>query len=162
VNHVHVHFATNATAVAMLSHLMGGPSYSFTVHGPDEFVNARQQCLELKIKHAVFVVAISEYCKSQLLYFSPMDHHKIHIVRCGLPIQNSDLIRNHVANNQTFACVGRLCPQKGQMLIPKAVATLRYEFPSLRVILLGDGESRASVEASISEHGVGDMVELRG
>jgi colanic acid/amylovoran biosynthesis glycosyltransferase len=33
VQHVHAHFATNAAAVALLSRVMGGPSYSFTAHG---------------------------------------------------------------------------------------------------------------------------------
>jgi len=39
LKHVHTHFSTNATTVAMLAWRMGGVSYSFTTHGPDEFVN---------------------------------------------------------------------------------------------------------------------------
>ena len=31
--HVHVHFGTNPAAVAMLCRMLGGPPYSFTVHG---------------------------------------------------------------------------------------------------------------------------------
>jgi colanic acid/amylovoran biosynthesis glycosyltransferase len=163
IRHLHVHFATNATAVAMLSHLMGGPSYSFTAHGPDEFVDGQRLSFDLKIRHAAFVVAISNYCKGQLLRFSSMDHrHKIHIVRCGLAIEEFEPAQDYTADNQTLICVGRLCPQKGQVLIPKAVAALRSDFPHLKVILVGDGESRAAVEASIAEHDVGDMVELRG
>ena len=34
IEHVHAHFGTNSTSVAMLCRLLGGPSYSFTVHGP--------------------------------------------------------------------------------------------------------------------------------
>ena len=37
VTHVHAHFGTNAAAVAMLTRALGGPGYSFTVHGPEEF-----------------------------------------------------------------------------------------------------------------------------
>ena len=37
IQHVHAHFGTNSTAVAMLLHELGGPRYSFTCHGPDEF-----------------------------------------------------------------------------------------------------------------------------
>jgi hypothetical protein len=40
IDHVHAHFGTNPTAVAMLCRRMGGPPYSFTVHGPDEFDKA--------------------------------------------------------------------------------------------------------------------------
>mgnify|MGYP006200763073 CR=1 FL=1 len=41
VEHVHAHFGTNSTTVAMLCHALGGPTYSFTVHGPDEFDRPR-------------------------------------------------------------------------------------------------------------------------
>ena len=39
VTHVHAHFGTNATTVALLIKAIGGPSFSFTVHGPEEFDN---------------------------------------------------------------------------------------------------------------------------
>src|SRR5258706_4432818 len=32
--HLHAHFGTNPTPVARLTRLLGGPPYSFTVHGP--------------------------------------------------------------------------------------------------------------------------------
>ena len=35
--HLHAHFGTNAAAVAMLGRLLGGPPYSITMHGPEEF-----------------------------------------------------------------------------------------------------------------------------
>ena len=35
--HLHVHFGTNSAEVAMLVDELGGPPYSFTVHGPEEF-----------------------------------------------------------------------------------------------------------------------------
>ena len=37
ITHVHAHFGTNSTTVAMLCRVLGGPTYSFTVHGPEEF-----------------------------------------------------------------------------------------------------------------------------
>src|SRR5262249_12460836 len=35
--HLHAHFGTYAPAVALLARTLGGPPYSFTVHGPEEF-----------------------------------------------------------------------------------------------------------------------------
>src|SRR5262249_42051243 len=35
--HLHAHFGTNPAAVALLTRVLGGPPYSFTVHGPEEF-----------------------------------------------------------------------------------------------------------------------------
>ena len=61
VRHVHAHFATNATHVAMLSRIMGGPTYSFTAHGPDEFDSSRALNFDEKLANASFAVAISKY-----------------------------------------------------------------------------------------------------
>ena len=37
ITHLHAHFGTNPATVAMLAAEMGGPRWSFTVHGPEEF-----------------------------------------------------------------------------------------------------------------------------
>src|SRR5688572_13941110 len=37
IDHLHVHFGTNPATVALLARVLGGPPYSFTVHGPEEF-----------------------------------------------------------------------------------------------------------------------------
>jgi hypothetical protein len=47
IEHVHVHFGTNPAAVAMLCRELGGPSYSFTSHGPDAETYARASSAEL-------------------------------------------------------------------------------------------------------------------
>ncbi len=55
IQHIHAHFGTNSAEVVMLTHLLGGPSYSFTVHGPEEFDKTTFIYLKEKIHHAAFV-----------------------------------------------------------------------------------------------------------
>ena len=163
ITHVHAHFATNATAVAMLSRLMGGPDYSFMAHGPDEFENTDRLSFDLKMRHARFIAAISNFCRVQLVRASSWSHwDKIAIVHCGLAI--GDFTPNHdfSVDNQTFVNVARFNAQKGLLLIPPMLAQLKDEFPRLRVVLIGDGEERPALEAAIAKHGVGHMIELRG
>lgn len=163
IGHVHAHFATNATAVAMLAHAMGGPTYSFTSHGPDEFADAETISLRLKVERAAFVVAISQFCRMQLVRVAGMAcWDKIVISRCGLQLDEFQPDFRFARDNHDFVCVGRLCPQKGQLLIPQAIAALRAEFPALRVHFVGDGESRAELERAIAECGVARHVELHG
>ena len=164
IKHVHAHFGTNATTVAMLAHAMGGPAYSFTAHGSDEFVEAPTLSYGLKIENAAFVVAISDYCRKIVagLCGRPEDVRKIHVARCGIWLDEFPPAPPVAQGNRTLVCVGRLCPQKGQVHIPAVVAALRADFPDLRVILAGDGETRAAVEAEIARHGVGDQVILHG
>ena len=163
IDHVHVHFMSNPTAVAMLARIMGGPSYSVMVHGPDELADAPLLSFPDKIKHASFIAAISHFCKSQLIRFSSSEYaDKIHNIHCGLQIDSFTPGDEIDPENQVFVCVGRLCPQKGQAQIPPAVAALRDEFPGLKVILVGDGESRGDVEAAIRRYDVDDMIEITG
>src|SRR6202043_1152340 len=48
--HVHAHFGTNSTEVVMLAAAIGGPAYSFTVHGPEEFDKPEGVHLKEKIE----------------------------------------------------------------------------------------------------------------
>ena len=82
---VHAHFGTNSATVAMLCRCLGGPRYSFTVHGPEEFDRPELLHLKTKIANASLVIAISKYCRSQLYRWSRYeDWAKIRIVRCGI------------------------------------------------------------------------------
>src|SRR5438309_7296569 len=72
IQHLHAHFGTNSAEVAMLANLLGGPNWSFTVHGPEEFDKPQFIGLSEKIRRARFVVAISSFGRSQL--FRWVDH----------------------------------------------------------------------------------------
>ncbi|HEX2541930.1 MAG TPA: glycosyltransferase family 4 protein [Caldimonas sp.] len=163
IAHVHVHFATNAAAVAMLAHAMGGPSFSFTAHGPDEFVDAAASSMKLKVQRAAFVIAISQFCRVQLLSASDMDcWDKIVVARCGIDLGAFTPDYDIAADNHQLVCIGRLCTQKGQLLIPRAIAQLRSEFPGLRVHCVGDGEIRGRLQRAIEECRVEQHVQLHG
>ncbi len=163
LQHVHVHFSTNATTVAMLAKQMGGASYSFTAHGPDEFVDPSIISMNLKVQHAAFVVAISNYCRVQLVRFSSYEYwDKIIISHCGINVDEFTPNYEFDANNQSLVCVGRLCPQKAQLLFPPALAKLKNEFPHMKLHFIGDGESRAALETAIDQYDVRNMVVLHG
>ena len=53
-DHVHAHFGTNSATVAMLCHELGGPPWSFTVHGPEEF--DKSEAIGLAAKNRAFFV----------------------------------------------------------------------------------------------------------
>ena len=161
ITHIHAHFSTNAAGVAMLCRLMGGPSYSFTVHGPDELVDPAANAIATKAQHARNVVAITAYCRGRLQEaLAPDLHDRITIIPCG--IEPADYADAPAPSGGALLCVGRLCPQKGQVEIPAAVAALKDRFPDLHVLLVGDGESRSAIEHAIAQHKVADRVRLIG
>ncbi len=163
LKHVHVHFATNATTVAMLCGVLGGSTYSFTVHGPDELVEPYRLSYDLKMRNAAFVAAISNFCRVQLARFGGAHHwNKIEIVPCALDLEEFKRDSNTVSANNTFVCIGRLCHQKAQTLLPDAIEPLVDEFPDLKIILVGDGETREEIEDKIAKKGLEEHFELVG
>jgi colanic acid/amylovoran biosynthesis glycosyltransferase len=164
VEHVHAHFGTNSTEVAQLAHLLGGPTYSFTVHGPEEFDKPRFLHLTHKIRDAAFVVAISSYGRSQLWRWLPgAEWDKVSVVHCALEASFFQDPASVTARPvPRLVNVGRLCAQKGQLLLVEAAALLKQEGLRFELVLAGDGEMRDSIEAAISRHQLGDSVRITG
>lgn len=163
VRHVHAHFGTNPATVALLCRLLGGPAYSFTVHGPEEFDHPRELNLGDKIRHSRFTVAISSFGRSQLFRWSRLDDWpRIHVVRCGVDAAYLGRDATPVPDCQTVVCVGRLCEQKGQLLLVQATRIVRQRFPGFRVVFAGDGPLRPDIEAAAARLGVADAVTITG
>ncbi|MDX2137128.1 MAG: glycosyltransferase family 4 protein [Chloroflexota bacterium] len=58
--------------------------------------------------------------------------------------------------------VGRIVPIKNHALFIEAVALVRQRYPALRVVIIGDGELRAEVEAQVAARGLRDCVLFAG
>jgi glycosyltransferase involved in cell wall biosynthesis len=165
VRHVHVHFGTNAAAVARLMRCLGGgrPTYSMTVHGPDEFDAPRAFSLREKVADATFVAAISDFCRAQVCRWSrPEDWHRIHVVRCAIDGAFGQAQRPVPAHSHTLLCVGRLSAQKGHLLLLEAMARVVAARPDAMLVLAGDGEMRSDVERAIAARGLQRHVVLAG
>lgn len=161
--HVHAHFGTNAAQVAMLTTALGGPPYSFTVHGPEEFDSTRSLGLREKIRHAAFVVAVSAYGRSQLYRCLPhAEWHKVRIVRCGLASDYADGPAAPLPPGPRLVCVGRLCEQKGQLLLLEAVGQLRAAGIAVQLVLAGDGELYDELQALAVRLGLQKVVRITG
>lgn len=162
VAHVHAHFGTNSTTVAMLCRAMGGPPYSFTVHGPEEFDKVMAIGLPEKIRRAAFVVAISSYGRSQLYRWClQKEWSKIHVVRCG--VDDDFFHQPQISPSEArLVCVGRLCEQKGQLLLINAASRLLAEGLQFKLVLVGDGPLRSEVEGAIVHLGLQNAIEILG
>jgi glycosyltransferase involved in cell wall biosynthesis len=161
--HLHAHYGTNSAAVALLCRLLGGPPYSFTMHGPEEFDSPWALSLRDKIHHAAFVVAITEFTRSQLFRWADYaDWGKIHVVRCGVDALFLDAGQTPVPDVPRFVNVGRVAEQKGQMLLIEAVGRLRDEGIDCEVTIVGDGPMRGEAERLIARLGLEDRARITG
>ena len=163
VVHIHAHFGTNSATVAMLSSMIGGPGYSFTAHGPEEFDAPRALSLGEKVTRARFAVAISSFGRSQLFrWTAPAAWPQVHVVHCGIEPWRFPDPAPLPAGGPHLVAIGRLSEQKGFTLLIDAIALAVKDLPGLHLTLVGDGEMRGVIEESIAHHGLSRHITLTG
>ncbi|MDT1060384.1 glycosyltransferase [Paracoccus sp. CPCC 101403] len=163
LDHIHVHFATNSARVATYAHLLGGPGFSLTIHGPEEFDNATALDLGGKLAMSRFCATVSSFGRAQMLrWAAPQDLDKLHVVHCGLDLDRSDDPPPLPEGPLHLVAVGRFAEQKGFGLLIRAFAQALDANPQIRLSLVGDGELRGMIESAIAQHGMGNSVRLLG
>jgi colanic acid/amylovoran biosynthesis glycosyltransferase len=166
IRHVHVHFGTNPATVARLARELGDVTYSVTLHGPDEFDEPKALLLCEKISAAAFVVAISCFCRGQLIRWTrAQDWPKIKVVRCGIELDRTDYVEQRAASctsdSDRLVCVARLSAQKGLGLLLQAAAEVAQE-RRFQLRIIGEGELRPQLEEQIARMGLRSHVTLLG
>ena len=147
----------------MLAGKLSGIPYSFTVHGPEEFDRPQALGLNTTISQAKFVVAISSFGRSQLYRWADFaDWRKIKIVHCGLEPSFYNVPAKPIVNAPRLVCVGRLCEQKGQMLLMEAAKKLHDAGIEFELILAGDGEMRTKIETLITKYALQNQIKITG
>jgi glycosyltransferase involved in cell wall biosynthesis len=160
---LHVHFALNATTIAMIIGRLSNISFSFTAHANDIFANPI--LLPEKIKAAKFIIAISQYNIDFLcrLVPSPEIRKKSHLVHCGIDVQHFAPVQKP-DNNETplILAVGRLVEKKGYPYLIKACNLLVQRGYRFRCLIIGGGPEQVTLQNMIDVHQLGDYVSLLG
>ena len=163
VGHVHAHFGTNSAEVVMLARELGGPPYSFTVHGPLEFNNLDYLGLADKIGKSAFTVAITDFTRSQLSRAAAYrDWSRIEVVRCGLDPEFFAQPPDPVPDVSRLTCIGRLVEQKGQLVLVQAAAVLKARGKRFTLSILGGGPMEREIRELVRRLGLQECVEMPG
>lgn len=172
IRHVHAHLGGTAPAVALLVGTLGSAvdgagswTWSFTVHGPAELYDVVRERLAVKVRRATYVVAISDFARSQLLALVDEEHwSKVHVVHCGVDpdvFAPPPAAASHT-DGLAILSVGRLTRIKGQAVLLEALRALRERGTRASLTIVGDGPKRADYERIAERLGVGDSVAFRG
>jgi colanic acid/amylovoran biosynthesis glycosyltransferase len=107
------------------------------------------------VRRAAFVACISDFCRSQLLKLVEPEHwDTLSVVRCGLDAhevrsltpraEGSAAAREGSALRVLF--VGRLVPEKGVLVLLRALTALKDRGVEVQAVLVGDGPYRGELE----------------
>jgi glycosyltransferase involved in cell wall biosynthesis len=163
VRHLHNHIGENSAAVAMLASLVSGIPYSLTIHGPVEFDRPSLLALGEKIARAKFVIAVSDFGRSQLMRWCDLGHwDKIKVVRCGVNGTFLHAPSTPVPQRPRMVSIGRIAEQKGQLLLVEAAAKLAAQGEDFDLVLIGDGPMREQVQQRIDRLGLAPKVRITG
>lgn len=165
VTHMHAHFTTGSATVSMLTSELTGIPYSFTLHGPADFLEPYRWRLDTKAARAAFVAIISHYARSQLMFFcDPVHWPKIRIIHCGVMPERYDAPRTKTKTGDQdeirLIFVGRIAPVKGLRILAEALMRLQENIPNLTLTLVGDGPDRAVIETALGP--LGDRIRFTG
>lgn len=163
VGHLHVHFGTNCAVVAYLARLLGGPTYSLTIHGPEEWDRPEMLFLREKYEAAHFVVSVSEFGRCQVFRWCTHSYwNRVHLVRCGVDEVFLGQDPHPLPARDTFVLVGALVEQKGHLRLLEALERLAARGRDFEMILVGDGPLRATLESEIVRHKLTGKVRITG
>jgi glycosyltransferase involved in cell wall biosynthesis len=166
VDHLHAHFATAPTLVAMFTHQLSGVPYTFTAHARDIYVDTQPELLRAEMEGAEAVVTVSEYNRSYLSrqLAGTTANGKVRCVPYGLDLRHFpfDCSRPPDAGPPVILSVGRLIEKKGLDDVIAAAAILRRRGRRFRVEIIGTGPLKPALEAQVQRLGVQDRVTFLG
>jgi glycosyltransferase involved in cell wall biosynthesis len=165
IDHLHNHFANASANVGLLASQFLGIPWSMTLHGTADWDYPAGCLLPDKIKVASFVACVSAFGRAQAMLISPTETWgKIFVARCGVDL--SALPPKQHATKPSgplrIVAVGRLSPEKGQVGLLHAFATLVNRGIEAELQIIGDGPLRDSLSETISQLGIRDRCVLVG
>lgn len=164
IDHLHAHFGSDATTVALLAGRLSGLGYSYTAHARDIFHTyaspAEDDAMRrIKLEEAQFCATVSDYNVRRLKEIAP--RAQIHRLYNGI-----DLSRFRPAPEKRrpglIVAVGRLIEKKGFADLIEACRLMAPALPEMRCRIIGDGPLHADLTARIEAAGLTDRVEIVG
>jgi len=162
ITHLHAHFASASTTVAMLASRFTGVPYSFTAHAKDIFhEDVQPQVMRRKLYEALAVVTVSDYNAAFLRQSFGADASRVRRIYNGLDLERLPFI-SPAERPPKIIAVGRLVEKKGFDVLIAACATLRDRQVPFTCEIVGDGALEGALRGMIGDLHLKDKVRLVG
>lgn len=165
IHHVHAHFATHPTTMALIIAALSDITFSFTVHAHD--IQVDRSLLRWKLRETKFVRSISGYNKRFLEELYPAEARgKIMVVHVGIEPEkyedNARRFSSTASGVPKILCVAAHRPYKGLPVLIEACRILRDQGLTFRCDVLGTGPMTAELQRLIDDRGITDVIALLG
>jgi glycosyltransferase involved in cell wall biosynthesis len=170
IRHLHAHFGQTPATIAWLACEIlnrtssDKTSWSFTIHGFQDFVDDAVARLDLKAASAAFIVCISDYTKSQLCRVTdPKYWDRFHVVKCGIDLRAfPQRAAQPERSIPRIISVARLSPEKGHVILLQALRMLRDQGVACELQIVGAGPFEDPIRREEARLGLGGMVSHTG
>jgi len=161
INHIHVHSCANSAHIAALTNILGGPTYSLTLHG-DLPVYGKDH--KSKMKRASFIAAVTSLLKKEIIEEVGIGKEKVPVIWMGVDTNKFNDIGQHeyAGNNLHIVTVGRLNRGKGHIYALKAVKDLLNKGIRVEYSIVGEGPLRGNIEKNIKTLKLLEVVKVLG
>ena len=161
IGHIHAHFASVSTSVALHLHRLTGISYSFTAHAKDIYTDSvKHSDLRRKIESARFVVTVSDYNREYLSSLSQAGR----VLRIYNGLDLAQFCPNGTVRQDPplVLAVGRLVEKKGFDDLIRACDLLRDHGCRFKCRIVGKGPLEGRLQSLIRGLRLEECVALTG
>ncbi len=170
IRHLHAHFGQTPATIAWLAcEILNRTSdketsWSFTIHGFQDFVDDAVARLDLKAASAAFIICISDYTKSQLCRVTdPQFWNRYRVIRCGIDLTAFPM-RTEMPDRAVprIVSVARLSPEKGHLILLNALKSLADEGTHAELQIIGAGPFEPAIRREGERLGLEDRIIYSG
>ena len=124
---------------------------------------AAERVAALQARDAGVLAAVSEGVAAALRRRHPASAGRVHVIPNGVdPERFRTQPGNRAGRPFTVGFLGTLKPWHGVDVLVDAFARLRYTVPEARLLVVGDGPERETLEAGLAAHGAAAAARLTG
>jgi len=164
IQHLHAHYVTEPTDIAVQVQARIGIPYSFTTHAKDLFLSSKED-VSRKVDRAQFVLTCTEYNKDYLEQIVQSDtpvFRVYHGVDLNVFQPNTKEFSREDKTRPLILSIGRFRPKKGFPILIQACALLKKAGHQFQCVLVGYGPLEQDLKRMIHQFGVSDCVRLTG
>jgi glycosyltransferase involved in cell wall biosynthesis len=165
ITHLHAHFGSDPTTVALLAARHLGGTFSYTAHARDIYrtyvtpeVDAAKR--RAKLTEAAFTVTVSDCNADHLSTLCPEASDRIYRLYNGIDLTLFSPTESSVQGR--ILAVGRLVEKKGFSVLVAACALLRDRGLAFDCRIIGDGPLQSALQAQIERLDLAGQVTLAG